>query len=377
MRDKLRAVERTMERPEDGGVRERPSWTCLVMRVPAGGAAVQLFAIRDGTTIARDVFLLENVGDSPDDEALRLSSSSIRGGFVNSAARARPRLPADAGDLVAFLEARRGKRVVLTAPSAVRAGLMDLAARNAAETLAREQTRWLADEGKTLAALEELGGALGLASLPLRIECYDISTIRAPTPWAAGRLRGGAATKRRVPALPGQIGRRHRRLCQSSRGAAASVLSSARGGGGGRRGAALAAARPRCHRRWLGQVNAARAVMDQFGLHDMPVIGLAKEREEIPARPAAAPRAAGKFTGALLLQRLRDEAHRFAVTYHRKLRARADEVRARRLPGVGPARKRALLRVFGSARQMRSATIDELASVPGITARSPRRFTRA
>jgi excinuclease ABC subunit C len=119
----------------------------------------------------------------------------------------------------------------------------------------------------------------------------------------------------------------------------------------------------------LGQANTARRVLDELGLHDMPVVGLAKEREELWLPGATAPLVLPPTSQALyLMQRLRDEAHRFAITYHRQLRAKAqtrsvlDE-----LPGVGPARKRALLRVFGSARQMRKATVDEIASVPGIS----------
>ena len=119
----------------------------------------------------------------------------------------------------------------------------------------------------------------------------------------------------------------------------------------------------------LGQVNAARGVLDELGLHDMPVIGLAKEREEVWLPNATGPLVLPATSQALyMLQRLRDEAHRFAITYHRKLRGKAqtksllDEV-----PGVGPARKRALLRVFGSTRQMRSATVEQIASVPGIS----------
>nr|MBA2488438.1 excinuclease ABC subunit C [Chloroflexota bacterium] len=119
----------------------------------------------------------------------------------------------------------------------------------------------------------------------------------------------------------------------------------------------------------LGQANTGRAVLDELGLHDLPVVGLAKEREELWSPRASQPLVLPASSQALyLVQRLRDEAHRFAVTYHRKLRARAqtrsvlDE-----LPGVGPARKRALLRVFGSTRQMRSATVEQIASVPGIS----------
>jgi excinuclease ABC subunit C len=371
MRDKLRAVERTMESQKMAGF-ARTELDVLGYARSGGGGAVQLFAIREGTTIARDIFLLENVGDSTDDEAL---SAFIKQYYVAASSIPPrilvPRLPTDAGELTAFLTARRGKRVSLSVPQRGEGrALMSLAARNAAETLAREQARWMADQGKTLAALEELASALGLSGPPLRIECYDISTIQGTNTvgsmvvFEEGRPRSGEYRRFRVKSVVGTddyashrevLRRRFYRALEAEEGVAEELrwrlpdLVVIDGG--------------------IGQVNAARGVMDEFGLHDMPVIGLAKEREEIFMPGLPQPLVLPANSQALyLLQRLRDEAHRFAVTYHRKLRAKSQTKSALdELVGVGPARKRALLRVFGSTRQMRSATIDEIASVPGIS----------
>src|SRR5206468_3507406 len=117
-----------------------------------------------------------------------------------------------------------------------------------------------------------------------------------------------------------------------------------------------------------GQVAAAKEVLDELGLHDLPLAGLAKEREELflPGRsdpivlPATSP-------ALYLVQRLRDEAHRFAITYHRNLRAKRS-VRSAfdDLPGVGPKRRRELLKVFGSVKQVRAAPVEQIAAVPGI-----------
>jgi excinuclease ABC subunit C len=371
MRDKLRAVQRTMESQKMAGF-AKTELDVLGYARQGGGAAVQLFAIRDGTTIARDVFLLENVGESSDDEAL----SAFLKQYYAAASSIPPRIlvphrPSDASELVAFLESRRGHKVALSVPQRGDGrALMDLAARNAAETLAREQARWLADEGKTLAALEELAAALGLGAPPLRIECYDISTIQGTNTvgsmvvFEEGRPRTGEYRRFRVKSVVGTddyashrevLRRRFYRALEAEEGVAEELrwrlpdLVVIDGG--------------------LGQVNAARGVLDTLGLHDMPVIGLAKEREEVFLPGQSQPLVLPANSQALyLLQRLRDEAHRFAVTYHRKLRAKSqtksilDE-----LPGVGPTRKRALLRVFGSTRQMRSATVEEIASVPGIS----------
>jgi excinuclease ABC subunit C len=340
------------------------------------GAAVQLFAIREGTTIARDIFLLENVGNSPDEEALSAFIKQYYAATASTPARILvPLAMPDSAELTAFLESRRGRRVSLSVPQRGEGrALMSLAARNAAETLAREQAKWLADEGKTIAALEELAGALSLTALPLRIECYDISTIQGTNTvgsmvvFEEGRPRSGEYRRFRVrttAVAPGRpddyashrevLRRRFFRALEAEEGVAEELrwrlpdLVVIDGG--------------------LGQVNVARDVLDSLGLHDMPVIGLAKEREEVFLPGLPQPLVLPANSQALyLLQRLRDEAHRFAVTYHRKLRAKSQTRSALdEVPGVGPTRKRALLRVFGSTRQMRAATLDEIAAVPGIS----------
>jgi excinuclease ABC subunit C len=371
LRDKVRAIERTMESQKMAGFARR-QLDVLGFARSGNEAAVQLFAIRDGKTIGRDVFLLENLGDGPDAEAL--------GAFIKqyyaSAGSIPPRVlvpfqPQESADLVALLESRRGTRVALDVPQRGEGrALMTLAARNAAETLDREQARWLADQGKTLAALEQLADALGLPAPPMRIECYDISTIQGA--WTVGsmvvfeegRPRSGEYRRFRIRTVTGQddfashrevLRRRFSRALSSEEGSAEEL-------------------------RWRlpdlviidggkGQVSAGREVLDALGLHDLPMAGLAKEREELFLPGRSDPIVLPATSAALyMVQRLRDEAHRFAVTYHRKVRAAAQTRSALDdLPGVGPARKRALLRVFGSTKALRQASADEIAAVPGIS----------
>jgi excinuclease ABC subunit C len=371
LRDKVRAIERTMESQKMAGFARR-QLDVLGFARSGNEAAVQLFAIRDGKTIGRDVFLLENLGDGPDAEAL--------GAFIKqyyaSAGSIPPRVlvpfqPQESADLVALLESRRGTRVALDVPRRGEGrALMTLASRNAAETLDREQARWLADQGKTLAALEQLADALGLPAPPTRIECYDISTIQGA--WTVGsmvvfeegRPRSGEYRRFRIRTVAGQddfashrevLRRRFRRALSSEEGSAEEL-------------------------RWRlpdlviidggkGQVSAGREVLDSLGLHDLPLAGLAKEREELFLPGRSDPIVLPATSAALyLVQRLRDEAHRFAITYHRKVRAAAATRSALDdLPGVGPARKRALLRVFGSTKALRQASTDEIAAVPGIS----------
>jgi excinuclease ABC subunit C len=376
LRDKIRAIERTMESQKMAAF-ARADTDVLGYARQGAWAAVQLFAIRDGKTVARDVFVLENVGDGSDDEALSAFIKQYYAAASTVPPRVLlPRLPPDIDELVQLLEVRRGKRVAVSVPQRGEGrALMELAARNASETLARETARWLADQGKTLAALEELATALQLpAGPPVRIECYDISTIQGTNTvgsmvvFEEGRPRSGEYRRFRVrtPAVSAGrpddyashrevLRRRFYRALEGEEGSAEELrwrlpdLVIIDGG--------------------LGQANTARAVMDELGLHELPVFGLAKEREELWAPGAASPIVLPATSQALyLVQRIRDEAHRFAITYHRQLRAKA-QTRSMLddLPGVGPARKRALLKVFGSTKQMRRATIDEIAAVPGIS----------
>jgi excinuclease ABC subunit C len=205
LRDKLRSIERTMESQKMAAF-ARADTDVLGYARNGGWAAVQLFAIRDGATVARDVFLLENVGDSSDEEAM----SAFVKQYYAAASSVPPRvflprsLP-DEEELVVLLEARRGKRVALSVPQRGEGRqLMELAGQNAGETLRRETARWLADQGKTLAALEELAEGLGLPTPPLRIECYDISNIQGTNTvgsmvvFEEGRPRSGEYRRFRV-----------------------------------------------------------------------------------------------------------------------------------------------------------------------------------
>jgi len=237
--------------------------------------------------------------------------------------------------------------------------------------LAREQAHWLADQGKTLGALQELADALSLPTLPARIECYDISnfqgseTVASMVVFEDGKPRTGEYRRFRIRTVQGpndfashqEVLRRRFKL--ANRGDEGSAEE----------------------RRWAmpdlvivdggrGQVSAAKEVLDELGLHDLPLAGLAKEREELVLPGVTEPILLPTTSQALyLVQRLRDEAHRFAITYHRDLRRKAS-VRSKfdDLPGIGPRRRGALLRVFGSIKRVREAPVEQIAAVPGIGA---------
>jgi excinuclease ABC subunit C len=370
LRDKVRSIERTMEDQKMAAF-ARTELDALGVARSGSQAAVQVFAVRAGKLVGRDVYILEAPGGALDDEVLAgfvLQYYSRSTHVPPTILAARP--PVDAGDLEAFLAARRGHGVRLAVPvRGEKRRLVDLAARNAADALAREQARWLADEGKTLAALEGLAAALGLPAPPLRIECYDISTIQGQATVGSmvvfedGKPRTGAYRRFRIRDVAGQddvashaemLRRRLHRVRAGEEGTAEEL-------------------------RWAlpdlilvdggkGQLAAGVGVLANLGLVDLPIAGLAKEREELFLPGRAEPVVLPPTSPALyLVQRIRDEAHRFAITYHRELRRKAAVKSAfDDLPGVGPARKRALLRTFGSAKRVREAPVGQVAAVPGI-----------
>jgi excinuclease ABC subunit C len=330
-----------------------------------------LFVIRNGQLIGRDVYLLDAVREASDDEVI---ASFLEQYYARATSIPRevyvPAGVAETGDLQTFLAEKRGGPVHLRTPRrGEKRELMDLASRNAAETLAREQARWLADHGKTLAALEQLAAALDLPGPPLRIECYDISnfqgseSVGSMVVFEDGKPRSGEYRRFRIRTVEGPndfaslqevLRRRFRATKVGDEGSEE-------------------------ERRWAmpdlvivdggkGQVSAAKVVLDELGLHDLPLAGLAKEREELFLPGRQAPILLPPTSAALyLVQRLRDEAHRFAITYHRTLRDRRT-VRSAfdDLPGVGPKRKRELLKVFGSIKRVRDAPVEQIAAVPGI-----------
>jgi excinuclease ABC subunit C len=378
-RNRLRAIERLSERQ---AVERTSIGTIDVIgvAVSAERAAVQVFPLREGRMVDRYSFHIENAAGEETDEVLEQfcleyygSSRSIPPQILV------PRGVGDTSALAAFLSERRGSHVEVRAPErGEKRRLQELAQQNAELAL---QSETFVSESKRLrriVALEELREALNLESLPIRIECYDISHVQGQEIVGSMVVFEDAVAKKahyrkfRIRTLDGQddfaamsevIARRFSRL-QADPGSADWNESFAQTPNlvvidGGK-----------------GQLSAALAAMQDLDLPRVAVIALAKRIEEVfvPGRsePILLPE---HSPGLQLLQRIRDEAHRFAVTFHRQRRAAA----ARgsmfdQLDGVGPARRRALLQHFGSAERVTQATQEELESVPGVPAKTARRI---
>ncbi len=375
-RNRLFAVRRLSERQ---AVEKRSVGDVDVLGLAVDGdkAAVQIFPLRGGKMIDRYGFHLENV-EGQENSAL-LEAFCVE--YYGSAPSVPPQIvvPRDANDVSAleeFLSERRGSRVeVRAAERGEKRRLQELATQNARLALDSESYQTEQKRLRRVEALEELREGLNLESLPLRIECFDISNIQASEPVGSMVVFQDATPKKghyrkfAVRGLDGQddfaamaqvIERRFARMSNPAdeeydEGFAAVPNLVVIDGG-------------------KGQLSAALAAMQRFDLPRVAVIALAKRAEEVflPGRPDPV-RLDPHSPGLQLLQRIRDEAHRFAVGFHRQRRAAAArESIFDTLEGVGPARRRALLRHFGSAEQVLAASQEELEGVPGVPAKTAR-----
>jgi excinuclease ABC subunit C len=376
LRDQLAAIRRVIERQKIVSTAMADQDVIAFARAD-GDACVQVFFIRHGRLIGREYFVLDGTAEETDTEVV----SSFVKQFYDEAAYVPPEilLPQDIDEALViqqWLRSRRGNKVVLKVPRrGHKRDLVKMATENAAETLSHLRAQWLADEGRQASALAELQEHLEMESPPARIECYDISTTHGTATtgsmvvFVKGVPRKSDYRRFKIRTVEGtddyasmreMLRRRFRRVTEPTAdqgpGAKKSswdLLPDLLVVDGGK-----------------GQLNVVLEVLDEFGLRDqVPAVGLAKQEEEVfvPGRsePLSLPRTS---EGLFLMQRIRDEAHRFAITYHRKLRRKQTVIsQLDGVPGIGPKRRSALLKHFGSIDAIRAASVEELAAVPGMT----------
>jgi excinuclease ABC subunit C len=375
-RNRLRSVQHLAER-QAADRRSVGTIDVVGLAVEGDRAVVQVFPLRDGKLIDRYSFHLENV----EGQDLTTVLESFALAYYGSAPSVPPQIvvPRDAGDLSAlseFLSERRGARVeVRAAARGEKRRLQELATENARHALHSDVQQSELKRLRRVEALEELREVLNLEALPIRIECFDISTAMGQDNVGSMVVfQDGVAKKAhyRKFGVRGQDG-------MDDFAAMAEVVS--------RRFARLSdvtaeeydesfAAMPNLVviDGGKGQLSAALAAMQAFDLPRVAVVALAKRVEEVfvPGRPDPI-RLSPHSPGLQLLQRIRDEAHRFAVGFHRQRRdTRSFASIFDELEGVGPARRRALLQHFGSAERFVAATQEELEGVPGVPAKTAR-----
>lgn len=391
LRDDLAALRRAMEKQAvvlgDGTDADVVAFSHDELQ-----AAVQVFHVRGGRVRGQRGWVIDKIDEI--DEAGLVDQFLIQfygdqaelaeGDDVSPVPREVlvPALPDDADAMADLLSELRGSRVAIRVPQrGDKRALMETLERNAKEAFTQHKLRRAGDLTARSAALQELQDALGLNTAPLRIECIDISHIQGSDVVASlvvfedGLARKSeyrrfaikaAATEGDVASIAEVVRRRfHRYLQETSEEPRAGIDPET---GRPRKFAyppnllVVDGAGP--------QANAAADVLAEMGIQDVAVIGLAKRLEEVwlPADPD--PTILSRTSeGLYLLQRVRDEAHRFAITYHRQKRSKRMTASALDgIPGLGESRKAALLKHFGSLKRLRQATVDDISGVPGIGA---------
>jgi excinuclease ABC subunit C len=329
-------------------------------------AVVALLRIRDGKLLAREHRFIENVDADEDGDVLRLF---LAGTYVAMPERAQELvLPFDFADRQLLEESLDGERVVVP-QRGVRRDLIDLAEQNARHLL--EELKLSSSESEVRAGepVYELARELSLHKLPRTMVCFDISTTQGTDTVGScvffenGRPKRSEYRKFKVKTVVGtdDFASMHEVVTRyfNRRKADGKALPDLVIIDGGK-----------------GQLSAAHAALESIQLGEMPLVSLAKREEEVFIWGRAEPLRLSRRSAALrLLQRIRDEAHRFAVTFNRKRRSmRTVTSELLSIPGVGPVKRRSLIRTFGSVQGVRDASLEEIAALPGFTLVSAQRL---
>jgi excinuclease ABC subunit C len=388
LRNRINAVKHVLERQKIVSSSGTNADIVAVAQGAGGDAGVQVGFLRNGKILGSEFFPMQaGVGDPPE----RVLASFVSQ-FYADAAVVPPALllqhalpTADAEVIEPWLRERRAGRVELIVPRrGDKRGLVEMVAKSAAENLEQSRLKFLSDEMKMTAAMTELAEALDLPRLPRRIECYDISNLQGTNPVASmvvfedGRPAKKEYRKFAIKTVTGSndfammkevILRRFRRAAERVKGD--EVDSAAAPASTGESEAGKWATLPDLVivDGGKGQLSSAMAALQETNMTDQPIVGLAKENEELflPGRsePVLLPR---DGQALFLVQRVRDEAHRFALTFHRAKRTKASfHSKLDDVPGIGPKRRKALISHFGSLRAIKAASETDLAAVEGIT----------
>lgn len=382
LRDRIRALERVIEMQRQ--VYSTPVDQDIVgLAMDGGQVCVHVFFIRQGRMVREESFPMADGGHHESAaDVMRVFLTQ----FYQHAAGLPEEIvlsvePTELHTVREWLRLQHDRTVKVTVPVRGKKREMALLAdQNARADLERLRSRWLVDQAQTTGALGQLQDCLGLPTSPDRIECYDISNIQGtsavgsmvvfehgiPAPRYYRRFRIKTVEGANDPAMMREV------LLRRFRRALGEVAPLGKEDDGWNKLPDLVIVDG-----GVPQLNAALEVRDQLGIVKVTFVGLAKEREEIYLEDPETGRAASRpvvlppdSQALFLVQRVRDEAHRFGITYHRKLRDKRslrsmlDEV-----PGIGSRRRQALLRTFGSVEAIRRAAVEDLAAVPGMTRR--------
>ncbi|GAA4524242.1 MULTISPECIES: excinuclease ABC subunit UvrC [Nonomuraea] len=389
LRDDIQALQRALEK-QAVVLGEGTDADVVALAEDPLEAAVQVFYVRGGRIRGQRGWVVDKVEEAGPGELVEQFLLQMYG---DAAAESMPRevlvpaLPPDADAVADLLTEQRRARVEVRVPQrGDKKALMETVERNAKESLAQHKIRRASDLTTRSKALQEIADALDLDQAPLRIECYDVSHLQGENVVASmvvfedGLVRKSEYRRFAVKTKEGDVAaihevilRRFRRYLEER--SATGELTPEDDDGHGPIDPETGRPRKFAYPPNLvvvdgagPQAAAAQRALDELGVDDVAVAGLAKRLEEVwlpgDDQPVIMPRSS---EGLYLLQRVRDEAHRFAITYHRAKRSKSvKESALDSVPGLGPARRQALLKHFGSVKKLREATAEQIREVPGI-----------
>src|SRR6266478_2747990 len=381
IRDRIRAGERVLEKQRIIHTEGQDDQDVIALASGEDETCAQVFFFRNGKLVGREYFILQGTRDS--------SPGEVMSSFLQQFYESSPHVPAeiiveaepdDRSVVQTWLKEKRGGGITITVPKrGEKLRLIEMVQQNAQQVLEQQRIKWLSDSQKTQLALEELQEALNLAAPPQRIECYDISntqgtnSVGAMVVFEAGRPKNSEYRRFKIKTVEGpndfashqeMLRRRFRRQALKEGENTEQVEQEQD---------------TSFQHDWAmpdliiidggkGQLSAAMEVLQELRI-DIPTVALAKENEEIfipgSPDPIILPRSS---QGLYMVQRIRDEAHRFGITYHRKVRSdRTFKSVLDDIPGIGPKRKKALMKHFGSVKAISAASVDDLAALEGMT----------
>ena len=369
-RDRIKAIERILEKQKVSGLRYE-TFDLISCVKNDNEAMIIVFNIRKGNMIAHEKFRIERTDTTEIEEIIRLFlydyySKSI---FIPNSILV-SEYPSEKNIIQDFLENKSKKKINITIPvRGTKKKLLEMGTSNAKESLKQWQIKWINDSKKTKKALNDLQNELGLINLPNRIECFDISHIQGSNVVASMSVFENGLPKKSdyrrfkisedknddFAAMREVISRRYKKLLEkkdiskkldSFSKVPALILID-----GGK-----------------GQLSSALQVLLELGFSNIPIAGIAKREEEIFMPYNEDPIMLDRSSqGLYLIQRVRDEAHRFAITYHRNIRQKKSiQSELDTINGIGKVKKKALLKKFGSTEKIKNSSIKEITTIKNI-----------
>ena len=370
-RDRLNSIEKMLEKQKVSGLQKESFDMISCFKINNEGMII-IFNIINGNLISHEKFRIENVEDTEINEVLRLFIFDYYSKNINIPSKILVSdIPNEKDVLIGFLSNKKGTKVTINVPQkGSKKSILDMATNNAKESIKQWQIKWINDKKKTQLALKELQTELGLDNIPKRIECYDISHIQGSNVVASMSVFENGTPKKSdyrrfkisedknddFEAMREVINRRFSRLVENKNTVEKKLDSFHKHPDlvlidGGK-----------------GQLSSALQIMNKLGISDLPIAGIAKREEELFLPYTEESIVLNKSSqGLYLIQRIRDEPHRFAVTYHRNLRQRkSNKSRLDQIEGIGSVKRKALIKKFKSVENIKNANVEDISQIKYI-----------